>query len=496
MRNEAGMARVAVFLLGLPAQHLDQGARRQPRRWPASAATTLAIWMDRNTDDLHPHGRRGRDLDRRRRRSPTTQHIFQNLGDGTYFHSGCSRSAHAVAANVNITYKILYNDAVAMTGGQPHRRPAHALRRSASRSRPRACSRIVVVSDEPRQIPDRHRLGAGRHRSITATSSTRCSASCASVKGVSVLIYDQTCAAEKRRRRKRGTYPDPAKRVFINEAVCEGCGDCSAAVELPRRSTPVETEFGRKRAIDQSSCNKDFSCLNGFCPSFVTVEGGSLRKGKADDAGRRATAGPALPDARAAGARRKPYGMLITGIGGTGVVTIGAHPRHGRAYRRQGRHACSTMLGMAQKGGAVISHVRIGDTPEASARRAARRRRGRPAARLRPRRQRRARCAAPSCEARHHARLVNTHETITGEFTRNPDLAFPTATRCRLSIEAAAGAGGLRLPRRDAARHGADGRFDRHQLFMLGYAYQKGLIPLGHESIEQRDRAQRRGRAR
>ena len=197
------------------------------------------------------------------------KHIFQNLGDGTYFHSGLLAIRQAVAAGVNITYKILYNDAVAMTGGQPHRRPADRARDHPAGRRPRACKQIVVVTDEP----DKYPLGADFAPGVTIHHRDELDAvqrELREIPGVTVLIYDQTCAAEKRRRRKRGTFPDPAKRVFINDAVCEGCGDCSDKSNCVSVK-PLETEFGRKRQIDQSTCNKDFSCLNGFCPSFVTV---------------------------------------------------------------------------------------------------------------------------------------------------------------------------------------------------------------------------------
>jgi indolepyruvate ferredoxin oxidoreductase len=303
------------------------------------------------------------------------------------------------------------------------------------------------------------------------------------VKGVSVLIYDQTCAAEKRRRRKRGTYPDPAKRVLINQAVCEGCGDCSTQSNC-LSVTPVATEFGSKRAIDQSSCNKDFSCLNGFCPSFVTVEGGSLRKGKTARKSVTAEASePALPPAPTLPSiALKPYGVLITGIGGTGVVTIGAIM--GMAAHLEGKGATVLdQLGMAQKGGAVVSHVRIGATPEAL--HAVRLGAGGAnlllgcdlvvsagadsLARLEP--------------GTSHA-IVNTHETITGEFTRHPDIAFPSHT-LRLSIEAAAGADACDFVEATRIATALLGDSIATNMFMLGYAYQQGLVPIGHEALEK-----------
>ncbi len=207
-----------------------------------------------------------------------TKHVFQNIGDGTYFHSGFLAVRAAIASGVNVTYKILYNDAVAMTGGQHVDGNLSPCRRSHASCWPKAVKKVVVVTDEPHKYPagafPPEVAGTG-----TATTTTGCSAISARSKAPRAIIYDQTCASEKRRRRKRNAYPDPAKRAFINDLVCEGCGDCgvkSNCVSI----VPQETEFGRKRTIDQSSCNKDYSCVKGFCPSFVTVHGGGLRKGR------------------------------------------------------------------------------------------------------------------------------------------------------------------------------------------------------------------------
>ncbi len=203
------------------------------------------------------------------------KHIFQNLGDGTYYHSGLLAIRQAAAAGVNITYKMLYNDAVAMTGGQPIDGPLN-VPDITKQVAAEGARKVVVVTDEPDKYP-RTPTSRRASRSATATSSTRVQRELREIPGLTVLVYDQTCAAEKRRRRKRGTFPDPAKRVFINEAVCEGCGDCSDKSNCVSVQ-PLETEFGRKRKIDQSNCNKDFTCVNGFCPSFVTVHGGAVRK--------------------------------------------------------------------------------------------------------------------------------------------------------------------------------------------------------------------------
>ncbi len=480
VRNESGIARVPYFCSGCP----HNSSTKVPDGSMAMAGIgchTLAIGMERNTKTFTHMGAEGvpwvgashfTDM----------PHVFQNLGDGTYFHSGYLAIRHAVATNTNITYKILYNDAVAMTGGQPHDGDVHPWTIS-QQVHAEGVRRIALVSDDP----DKYPIGTAWAPGVTfhhRDQLDEVQRELREYKGVSVLIYDQTCAAEKRRRRKRGTYPDPAKRVFINEAVCEGCGDCSVKSNC-LSVVPVETEFGRKRAIDQSSCNKDFSCLNGFCPSFVTIEGGGLRKGKAA-AKKNADAGipemplppaPAIPSVEA-----KPYGVLITGIGGTGVVTIGAIM--GMAAHIEGKGATVLdQLGMAQKGGAVISHVRIGATPEAL--HAVRLAAGGADLLLG--------CdlvvsASPDALARLETgtskAVVNTQETITGEFTRHPDLAFPANT-LKLSIEAAAGPDAVDFLDATRIATALMGDSIATNMFVLGYAFQKGLVPLALESIER-----------
>src|SRR6185436_6200928 len=281
-------------------------------------------------------------------------HVFANLGDGTYFHSGHLAIRAALAANVNITYKILYNDAVAMTGGQPVDGQI-SVSLIAQQMAAEGIQRIAVVTEDLSRYEDRSQLPAmvtvhDRKDMDTVQRELR------EIPGVSVLIYDQTCAAEKRRRRKKGEYPKATQRVFINEAVCEGCGDCGVQSNCTS-ILPVETEFGRKRAIDQSSCNQDYSCVKGFCLSFVTVQAGEFRKARA--AKRKAVeslaplAEPVIP---ALG--ETPYNILITGIGGTGVITIGA--LLGMAAHLEGKGTSALdMTGMSQKNGAVTSHVRI-----------------------------------------------------------------------------------------------------------------------------------------
>ena len=278
-----------------------------------------------------------------------TKHVFQNIGDGTYFHSGMLAIRAAIASGVSITYKLLYNDAVAMTGGQPVEGSLHPLQ-IAQELKAEGAARVVIVADDA----DRYAQSTAELAGVPVYGRERLDAvqrELRDVPGVTVIIYDQVCAAEKRRRRKRGEFPDPPQRVFVNDLVCEGCGDCSAKSNCVSVQ-PLETEFGRKRKIDQSSCNKDFSCLNGFCPSFVTVEGAKPRARAPSAAG---LAIPTLPEpVQAKGAAS----ILITGVGGTGVVTVGAVLGMAAHLDRLG---CSIMdmTGLSQKNGAVLSHLKI-----------------------------------------------------------------------------------------------------------------------------------------
>ena len=403
-----------------------------------------------------------------------TPHVFANIGDGTYMHSGILAIRAAVAARVNMTYKVLFNDAVAMTGGQPIDGgltvPMVARQLAAEGVAP-----IVVVSDEPEKYPPGSDFPPGatvRHRDEL----DRIQREIREFKGVSAIVYDQTCAAEKRRRRKRGRFPDPARRVVVNDLVCEGCGDCSTASNC-LSVTPVETEFGRKRAIDQSSCNKDFSCLKGFCPSFVTVEGGSLRTRPAGDSGEDGLAelpDPALPPLD------EPYGILVTGVGGTGVVTIGA--LLGMAAHLEGKGvSVLDMTGLAQKGGAVLSHVRIAAAPQQL--HAVRIANG--AARLL------VGCdlvvsasgeALAKLRAGQTTAVVNSHRTITGDFTRDPDQVFPEDELCR-AVGNAVGQGGVEFLDATALATGLLGDSLATNLFMLGFAFQRGLVPVSAEAI-------------
>ncbi len=400
-------------------------------------------------------------------------HIFANLGDGTYFHSGYLAIRAAVAAKVNITYKILYNDAVAMTGGQPVDGTI-SVPMIANQVAAEGVKRIALVTDDLSRYADRSVLPAfvtlhDRKELDAIQRELRETA------GATVLIYDQTCAAEKRRRRKKGEMVDPAKRMFINEAVCEGCGDCGVQSNCTS-ILPLETEFGRKRTIDQSSCNKDYSCVKGFCPSFVTVEGGQLRKPRA--AGKSTQEfGPLFePEPLALDT---PYNVLVTGIGGTGVLTIGGIL--GMAAHLEGKGvSVLEMTGMSQKNGTVSSHVRLAATPEAI--RAQRIATGEAdlilgcdmltagaqdaIAKTRPGRT---------------SAIINAHQQPIGPFAKQPDWQFPDAGVRDLIAESVAD----QVEFVDATRLATAllGDSIATNLFMLGFAWQRGRVPLSEAAI-------------
>jgi indolepyruvate ferredoxin oxidoreductase len=442
----------------------------------------MVLWMDRQTATFTHMGGEGVTWVGH---APFTneQHVFANLGDGTYFHSGLLAIRAAVAAKVNMTYKILYNDAVAMTGGQHvdgPLDPAMISRQIAAEG----VAPIVVVTDEPEKYPAGVNWAPGvtiRHRNdLDAVQKEM-----REVKGVSAIIYDQTCASEKRRRRKRNEYPDPAKRAVINEAVCEGCGDCSVQSNC-LSVEPLETEFGRKRQINQSSCNKDFSCVNGFCPSFITVEGGQLRKPKkaavSDDAGAKKLPilqGDKLPQP-ALPTTENPFGILVTGIGGTGVITIGQILAMAAHLEGKG---CSVldMSGLAQKGGPVMSHVRLADHPDdihstrvgtgaadlvigcdviVTASRDALSRMG---------------------EGRTYA-AVNSTGTPTAAFVKNPDWKYP-GSAAEGDIRRACGDDRVDVVDAGKVATALMGDSIATNMFMLGYAWQKGWVPLSEAAL-------------
>ena len=433
----------------------------------------MVTWMDRRTDTFTQMGGEGATWCGQ---APFTDtpHVFQNLGDGTYFHSGSLAIRQAIAAKVNITYKILYNDAVAMTGGQPVDGTL-TVPDIAHQMRSEGVQTIVVVSDEIEKWSKPEIFPAGvefEHRDHLEAVQKRLR----EVKGTSVLIYDQTCATEKRRRRKRGKMVDPQQRTVINSLVCEGCGDCgvqSFCVSV----LPKETEYGRKREIDQSNCNKDFSCVKGFCPSFVTVKGGQLKKSKRVSVEERLSS---LPMPQFKSDLDQPWNILITGVGGTGVVTIGALLGMAGHLENKGASVLD-QTGLAQKGGAVTTHIRIAKTPADI--HAVRIAAGEADLVLG--------CdmvvvndywALSKVRADRSAVVLNTYEAMPGPFTMKPDMQFPAKD----IIEAVRVALGGREPMLVDATQLATallGDAIATNLFMLGYAWQQGLVPLSLESI-------------
>jgi len=399
------------------------------------------------------------------------RHIFQNLGDGTYNHSGSLAIRAAVQAKINITYKILFNDAVAMTGGQPVEGEL-TVSRIVQQVIAEGVARVVVVSDDPPRFADEP-LPPGtelRHRDELQSVQEDLRAE----SGVSVIVYDQVCAAEKRRRRKLGSYPDPARRVFINALVCEGCGDCSVASNC-LAIQPLETELGRKRRIDQSACNKDFSCQKGFCPSFVTVEGGRPRRLPGTDA---SPAAPLPePDIPAIG---DGFDMAIAGIGGTGVVTISAIL--GMAARIEGFGVnLFDMTGLSQKGGAVFSHVRLRSEPGAVV-----------PAKIGPAQAHVVLAcdliAAVQPEILSTVRtgtviVGNSNTAATAGFQGNRDLALNQGS-LTATLERAAGKAPLLLPAAKLSE-ALLGDSIAANMLMLGFAWQQGVIPLPLASIAQ-----------
>ncbi|MCW5625750.1 MAG: indolepyruvate ferredoxin oxidoreductase family protein, partial [Burkholderiales bacterium] len=402
-------------------------------------------------------------------------HVFANLGDGTYFHSGHLAIRAAVAAGVNITYKILYNDAVAMTGGQPVDGTV-SVAMIASQLAGEGIKRIAVVTEDLSRYADRSALPA----LVTLHDRKELDAiqrELREVKGVSILIYDQTCAAEKRRRRKKGKMATPDQRMFINDAVCEGCGDCGVQSNCTS-ILPLETALGRKRMIDQSSCNLDFSCVKGFCPSFVSVEGAKVKKSKSAKSAAPEEFG-ALPDPVIPDPGEGTYDILITGIGGTGVITIGA--LMGMAGHLEGKGvSVLDMTGMSQKNGAVTSHVRV----------------ARNVGRIRAQRIATGEAdlilgcdmlTAGAQDAISKTRpgvtvaLINSHEQPPGQFAQDADWSFPVDRIKALIDESVAG----RATFVDATKLATAllGDSIATNLFMLGYAFQSGLIPLTEASL-------------
>ncbi len=429
---------------------------------------TMVLWMDRETYGLTHMGAEGANWIGEGPFSETN-HIFQNMGDGTYNHSGMMAIRAALASDVNITYKILYNDAVAMTGGQAAE-GGQTPDRIAKELVAMGVGTLAVVFDE-KEEPNRSDFPSEvswHPRSEMPAVQRRLR----DVKGVSVILYVQTCAAEKRRRRKRGTFPDPDKRIFIDTDVCEGCGDCgvqSNCVSI----VPVETELGRKRAIDQSSCNKDFTCMTGFCPSFVTVEGGVPRKAAGMDVDVGGLPEPTIP------AIDGTHNVVVTGIGGTGVVTVGA--TLAMAAHLDGKGAgMMEMAGLAQKGGAVQIHVRLANQPQDIA--AIRVATGEADTLIGgdlvvsagPK------TLGLTTTGRTKA-VVNTHEVMTGEFTRDTAFRIP-GDRLQMSLEARLKTG---LTKFDATAL-ADkvlGDAIYTNVLLLGAVWQAGQLPVSGDAL-------------
>ncbi len=401
----------------------------------------------------------------------TEKHVFANLGDGTYFHSGLLAIRQSIAAGVNITYKILYNDAVAMTGGQKHDGEL-GVDQIAAQMVAEHAKKVVVLTED-----------LGRYQGVTLPPSVRLldrsalpaiQEEFAATPGCTVIVFDQTCAAEKRRRRKRKTMDDPKKRVFINSAVCEGCGDCSVQSNCVSVE-PLETEFGRKRRINQSSCNKDYSCLKGFCPSFVEVEGAEIKKSATSAFDLSGLPEPAIP------APGHGYNIMVTGIGGTGVLTVSA--LLGTAGHLEGLASTTAdMAGLAQKGGAVYSHVRLAAKNDDL---------------LSPRIIAGGADLVLACDAvvaadkptqtlmipTRTAVIANADIAPTADFVRNRDLDFRSA-QVEKAIRAASNPNACDFIAADTIAVALMGDAIAANILVMGYAWQKGLIPLQRASIE------------
>lgn len=468
--------RIPYFCSGCPhnsSTKIPDGARA----YAGIGCHYMVQWMERGTEGFTQMGGEGANWIGESHFS-TRDHVFQNIGDGTFNHSGIMAIRWAVAANTKMTFKVLYNDAVAMTGGQQNDGNL-SLGKIARLAAAEGITRIAVVTDEPDKYPASEAWPAGTtisHRDDLDAVQRELQ----TAPGTSMLIYDQTCAAEKRRRRKRGTFPDPDKRVIINPLVCEGCGDCGTQSNCVSVQ-PLDTEFGRKRTIDQSSCNKDFSCVNGFCPSFVTVHGGSLKSPDIAAHPEALRALPALPQPATPAIGEAPYGILVTGVGGTGVVTIGAII--GMAAHIEGK-GCGAidMAGLAQKGGAVFSHVKLSSSPETI--HAIRVAAGQADLVLG--------CDLVVSGSRKVLAairkdstgvLVNTAEVYPGDFTRNTAYSLP-AERIRRALSDHTG-GSARFVDATHIATSLLGNSIATNMFMLGYALQLGMLPLEAASIEQ-----------
>ena len=475
-KSKIGVTRMPYFCPGCP----HSTGTKVPEGSKALAGIGchfLVQSMDRNTSGYTQMGGEGASW---MGMAPFTnqKHVFQNIGDGTYFHSGLLAVRAVAASGANTTFKVLYNDAVAMTGGQPHDGqltvPQITLQLHAE-----GAKRVAVVTDEPEKYPPSLEWAPGvtiHHRD----DYDQVQREFREIPGLTGIVYDQTCATEKRRRRKRGKMIDPPKRTVINEAVCEGCGDCGVQSNCVA-VMPLDTEFGRKRAIDQSNCNKDFSCVKGFCPSFVTVHGGKLKKGKAGsnlEIAPPALTEPVLVDLEKLG---RPYRLIVTGVGGQGTVTVGSII--GMAAHLEGL-GCGVMemTGLAQKGGAVLSYVRIGLKPEdikttkiamggadlmiggdliVSGNSEG------------------SETLAPGTKA-----VININEVITGAFTRNTEFRVP-GHELQDSIANKVGVANVDFVNATKIATALMGDPIATNFFLVGYAYQKGWLPISAAAIER-----------
>jgi indolepyruvate ferredoxin oxidoreductase len=471
MQAVAPITRTPYFCSGCP-HNTSTKVPEGSRAFAGIGCHFMALWMDRSTETFTHMGGEGVPWVGV---APFTkeEHVFANLGDGTYFHSGSLAIRQAVASGANITYKILYNDATAMTGGQ-HVDGELSPQQITFQLHSEGIRDIYLVSENPDAYPA-NEIAPGvktAHRDDLDTVQK----TLRKVKGASAIVFVQTCAAEKRRRRKRGTMEDPARRVLINPAVCEGCGDCSVQSNCISVE-PLETEMGRKRTINQSTCNKDYSCVKGFCPSFVTVDGGKLR--------RRVPAGVGdigdLPEPTSRPSLERPYNVAVGGVGGTGVLTIGA--LLGMAAHIEGKASMILdMSGLAQKGGAVLSHVRLSEhTADVTCSRivtgtadlvlaadevvAA------------------AKETITLCESGRTTGIINTHLIPIADFILNRDFNFQ-ARKVNSVLETAL--------RKDSSFFDFTkpaemllGDSIATNMMMMGFAYQKGLLPLSAKAIEQ-----------
>lgn len=474
VRAPGGVKRLPFFCSGCP----HNTSTRVPEGSEALAGIGchfMASWMNRKTSSLIQMGGEGIGWVGKSRYLGNG-HIFQNLGEGTYFHSGHLAIRQAIASGVNITYKILYNEATAMTGGQPIDGQI-SVASIAHQVYAEGAKRVVLVSDEPDKynkgdLPTRVSI---HHRDEMDALQKQLR----EIPGTTVLIYDQTCAAEKRRLRKKKLYPDPPKRIFINDLVCEGCGDCSKQSNC-LSIFPRQTEFGPKRKIDQSSCNKDYSCVKGFCPSFVTVEGGQLRKPvavNATDALERKIQQLPVPEIKTLD---KAFNLLVGGVGGTGVVTVGALITMAAHLEGKGATVLDFM-GFAQKGGTVLSYVRLGQNPEAL---------------NQVRIDRGMADALIACDMvvgtdqralnvlRHeHSKVIlNLSELPSGDFVmdRNADMQADLRVK---TLEQAVGASSVSKLDANYFAERIMGNTVYSNIFLLGYAWQLGLIPVSLDAL-------------